>query len=186
MMNKIAVIVAVESESPELVKQSGVYLSGLGKINAARTTTEIILQHRPDLIINFGSAGGITVNSGLHRVSKLIQRDMNCSGLGYSPGVTPFELNHDVIELDCQGVICGTGDNFVAGQPPEINCDIVDMEAYSIASVCRHHQVSFASWKWISDTADHNASTEWVNNNHLGQNYFVEIYHEILKTRRLP
>ena len=42
-MSKVIVVVALASEAPELIKFSNVRLTGLGKVNAARSTTEIIL-----------------------------------------------------------------------------------------------------------------------------------------------
>ena len=46
---KVGVIVAMESELRSL-RDSGVeaYLSGIGKVNAARCATELILRHKPD------------------------------------------------------------------------------------------------------------------------------------------
>jgi adenosylhomocysteine nucleosidase len=179
-MNKIVFIVAVVDEAPKLLKLPNVYLSGLGKINAARSTTDIIIRERPNLIVNFGTAGGITVGPGLHRVSRIVQRDMNCQSLGFEVGVTPFDEMPYEIVLNCDGVTCGTGDNFVSGQPIGMECDVVDMEAYSIAKVCQHYQVPFASWKWISDSADDLAGQDWTDNNHLGQDHYIEIYKKLL------
>lgn len=178
-MSKVIVVVALASEAPELITFSNVRLTGLGKVNAARSTTEIILREQPDLIVNFGTAGGITVNSGLHPVASVVQRDMNCSGLGVEPGVTPFDAIDSKITLNSHGVVCGTGDNFVAGRPVEIPCDIVDMEAYAIARVCQYYGVKFRCWKWISDSADDGAGSTWTESVHSGEQHFLKIYQQI-------
>lgn len=179
MKNNIAVIVAVATEAPELVRLPNVHVSGLGKINAAAKTAEVILTDRPVMIVNFGSAGGITVGHGLHRVARLLQRDINCLDLGYPVGATPFETLADLIDLECEGVTCGTGDNFVAGQPAELACDIVDMEAYAVARVCQRFGIPFACWKWVSDRADAAAGDEWLKKHHCGRDHFFDIYQNL-------
>ena len=58
---KIGVIVAMESEYEALLNAGveNVVKAGIGKVNAARATAELILTERPDCIINSGVAGGI-------------------------------------------------------------------------------------------------------------------------------
>lgn len=178
-MNKIAVLIAVPDEAPDMINLPNVFVTGLGKINAAISATEIIIQHRPDLIVNFGSAGGVDVDSGLHRIAKIVQRDINCSALGFDSGCTPFDLHPATIDLGCNGIVCGTGDNFVAGQPVEIPCNVVDMEAYAIAHACRRFSVPFACWKWVSDSADAAAADDWNANLSNGQEHFLKIYNSL-------
>ena len=61
------------------------------------------------------------------------------------------------------GVVCGTGDKF-AISTPEIDCDIVDMEAYAIAKTCLKQEIDFRSFKYISDSADEKRGTrEQIN-----------------------
>ena len=58
---KIGVIVAMESEYEALLNAGveNVVKAGIGKVNAARATAELILTERPDCIINSGVAVGI-------------------------------------------------------------------------------------------------------------------------------
>lgn len=56
--------------------------------------------------------------------------------------------------------ICGTGDNFVTeGGSPDWN--VVDMEAYVFAKVCRFEKVPFACLKFITDGADGQAAASF-------------------------
>ena len=49
------------------------------------------------------------------------------------------------------------------------------MEAYAIAKVCKLENIKFKCFKYISDNADDNASTDWNKNLALGAKSF-QIY----------
>ena len=165
-------IMALESEAPALATHARVAVSGLGKINAAIAATRIILQHSPDIVINVGTAGGVTVGPGLHQPQRFVQRDMRCEALGYGRGATPFESEPAMIELG-PGLICSTGDDFVTqGADLADLCDLVDMEAYAIAKVCQRFGVGFACWKWVSDQADHDSPEHWQQQVAAGEQHF--------------
>ena len=72
-------------------------------------------------------------------------------------------------------VICGTGDSFVKSQL-EIVCDIVDMEAYALAKVCKIHDIEFKCYKYISDYANDDSSYDWLANCHKGANHFLSLF----------
>ena len=42
--------------------------------------------------------------------------------------------------------------------------NVVDMEAYAIAKICKKHKVDFKCYKYISDSADSKASKDWLKN----------------------
>ena len=42
--------------------------------------------------------------------------------------------------------------------------DVVDMEAYAIAKVCKLENIEFRCFKYISDNADKNAGIDWKKN----------------------
>ncbi len=46
------------------------------------------------------------------------------------------------------------------------------MESYAIAKTCLKEQVTFRSWKYISDSADENSATDWEENVHKGNSLF--------------
>ena len=175
-MNTI-VLLAIEQEAPALVGVPGVYFTGVGKVNAAITATALIMQHRPRHIINFGTAGGITVRPGFYQCTRFVQRDMLCQGLGFAPGATPFEtsvyLGHDA------ALTCSTGDDFVMNPNLSIPADVVDMEAYAIAKVCLKYQVNFECWKYISDQANHDANSEWQQHVSQGQQHYIARLHDL-------
>lgn len=167
------VLVALQAEAPDLFQHSWVFDTGVGKVNAAMRTTALIMSHGPQRIINFGTAGGVTVSTGLHRCNRFVQRDMRCEALGYAPGETPFQMPI-VIESPGPGVICGTGDSFVTGEDLPMRVDLVDMEAYAIAAVCYHYGVEFECWKYITDQADDTAHVDWKQSIAQGQPHYVQ------------
>ena len=72
-----------------------------------------------------------------------------------------------------EGVTCGTGDKFVTSTP-KLKTDIVDMEAFAIAKVCKLKNIDFRCFKFISDNADSEAKNDWVDNVSRGTKLFIE------------
>ena len=171
---KILILVALQDElDANEIGDFKVYYSGVGKVNAAIKTLQVIQKHSPDLIINFGTAGSLNPRlSGLLEVGSFYQRDMDASPLGFEIGQTPFEDEKE-LSFGRQGVSCGTGDMFVTSSPA-LKTDIVDMEAFAIAKVCKLKNIDFRCFKFISDNADNEAKDDWVDNVSLGAKLFIE------------
>jgi adenosylhomocysteine nucleosidase len=171
------ILIALKAEAPELSFSMKVFYTGVGKVNAAMTAAELIAKHRPKRVINFGTAGGITVKSGFHQVSKFVQRDMMCCELGSLPGQTPFE---DTIIIDNgDGLTCSTGDNFVTNSNLLIPADVVDMEAYAIAKVCKKHNIEFLCYKFVSDGANSDSLIDWRSTVSQGQVHYLNKLKEL-------
>lgn len=169
------IVFALESEAPNLAQYENVFFLGVGKVNAAIATMRLISAYNPKRIINLGTAGGITVDKGIHRVNKLIQHDVNLKPLGLNPG---FHLHDElsVISLSGEGVTCASGDFFVL-EPDKLrtDCDIVEMEAYSIVKACKVMNVEVEVYKYISDSADANAIQEWRDNVSEGERHYLQV-----------
>ena len=151
---------------------------GIGKVNAAVGTAELVRTFAPDAVVSTGVAGGIDACLGVMDVvvsSSIVYHDVWC-GMGCEYGQiqgmpaifaagerlwkTAFSLN-DVEGNNTKihaGLIC-TGDQFIT------NCDeldkiktnfpaglAVDMESAAIAQVCHIYGVPFVSFRIISDT----------------------------------
>ena len=168
------ILVALEIETPKMSQWANVFFTGVGKVNAAMTAAQLIERHKPNVVWNFGTAGGITVDSGIHEVTQFVQRDMVCGGIGCEPGQTPFESG--IVLGNGDGLTCSTGDNFVSDPNLEIPADLVDMEAYAIAKVCERAGVEFRCYKYVSDQADGDASSEWSKTVANGEPHFIEVY----------
>lgn len=161
-------------------------LSGIGKVNAALSTA-LVLQHRPDFVINTGSAGGL--GSGLKVGDVVIgtqtaHHDVDVTAFGYAIGHVPrmparFEsdpalcaaaekaaaaFEHAAVH---RGLIV-SGDQFVHSSESvaEVrrhfpDAQAVEMEAAAIAQSCHRFGVPFVVVRAISDLADEQADTSF-------------------------
>jgi adenosylhomocysteine nucleosidase len=174
----IVVIVALENELSRRRLPGDVEIvhSGVGKVNAAIATSQVILTRRPALIVNYGTAGRI--NSRLHGlldVARVVQRDMMAMPLA-ERGTTPFAAEAAQIHSGFDGVLCATGDSFVTRVDPwlgERQVDVVDMELYAIAHACRRYGVPWRSFKFVTDDANEQAADDWSGKVNDGENFFI-------------
>ena len=167
-------LVALEKELPkQLIPTWNIYYTGVGKVNAALSVVAAFNLYKPNVIINYGTVGSLNPKlSGLIKVNKFFQRDMDVRPLGFKMGETPYdEIN--TITLDYEGYSCGTGDNFVTGKQ-KLETDIVDMESYPIAKFCLLNNLSFFCYKYISDNANKDAANDWELNIQKGADLFVK------------
>lgn len=171
---KTIILVALPEELDSSLVDMPVVYTGVGLSNAAMMTYDAIIEHSPDLVINYGSAGSLKNFKGLLAVNRVCQRDADCSPLrerGYMLGENVLYYHSEE-----DGVYCGSGNNFVTN--PDLwtldHCDIVDMELWSIAKVCEYHSVKWISRKWISDNADSAAGNTWEAALTAGQQEFVK------------
>ncbi|RVU85749.1 5'-methylthioadenosine nucleosidase [Leucothrix sargassi] len=177
------IVAALEMETPELEQLAPVIHTGVGKVNAAIKLYEAILKYQPDVVINYGTAGAISKQSGLLKVDTFIQRDMDTRGIGTPRGVTPF----DKVEAlpAAQGIVLGTGDSFVTNpkvelEGLEIEIDLIDMEAYALKEVCEHLNVPFECYKFVSDDTNEDSSSDWAENVAKGAKLFKAFAEEEL------
>ena len=169
--------------------------SGIGKVNAAIQTVELIRQHKPDVIISTGCAGGNGDDINVQDVvvsTQLAYHDVYCGeAIGHSvygqvQGLPArFEADPHLLSKAQQtgakpGLIV-TGDWFVdtkekmreiIGHFPEAKA--VDMESAAIAQACYIYKVPFISFRVISDIPlrDTNASMYHDFWNTIAQNSF--------------
>ena len=171
---KTLILVALPEELDKNLVDHPVVYTGVGLSNAAMHTTSAILKHRPDRVINYGSAGSLKGITGLNSVTSVCQRDADCSPLrerGYMLGENVLYYHSKEV-----GVKVGSGNNFVTNpdQWTLDHCDLVDMELWSIAKVCEHVKIPWISRKWVSDNADGEAGATWEDALLAGQTAFVE------------
>ena len=174
-MNRIFVA-ALKEETPNL---DFFHYTGVGKINATYNLTKIINKYKPKEVINFGTAGAIDRElNGIIECTKFYQRDMDVTGLmNLKIGQTPFDEINEIINSN-DGYSCGSGDNFVTSGI-SIKVDVVDMEAYALAKVCKLENIKFRCFKFISDNADETANSDWIKNCEKGAKLFKHKLKEI-------
>ena len=186
-MSDLALIMALPNESKGLFEQAGVqvHYSGIGKVNAAFKAFDVIQKTGCKTLLNLGSAGSSQFDAhALVEVTTFVQRDMDVSPLGFAVGVTPMDDDHPAeIHLEAyfphlEKGICGTGDSFETGIP-KVPCDLVDMEGYAIAKVCKKLGVRFISVKYITDGANSTAHLDWEENLLLGAQKLLKLYQTV-------
>src|SRR5580692_8857273 len=171
-------VLALRAESAGVFEAAGepVLYCGVGKVNAAIALTRELTRYAlraqdPPLVVNFGSAGSRVIAAGtLVGCHEFVQRDMDVRGLGYAVGVTPYDdapsrLIFDPVFTHLPAAVCGSGDSF-ATAGVDLDCGVVDMEAYALAKVCWNEKARFACAKYVTDGADHTAATDWQRNVH--------------------
>lgn len=187
-MKKIVLLAATTMEVPgELIDLYGfpVYYTGVGKINAAKTTQWIADTQEPDEIINFGSCGCVSNNIETGRLLQVGSVHNDIEAYPFAPyGVTPFS-NEEKIKLGSSSVSCLTADRFYDKYRTDYSkayteklkdVTIVDMELYAIAQVCNENSIKCTSYKWVSDSG---MADQWSENREIGFDKFQKIIERI-------
>ena len=187
MNNRVAILSAIPAELngfPEEDWESQILYTGVGKINATKTLMEhaMHLRNWNYSIINYGTAAKVSdkIEVGkLYEVTNFIQRDMDVTPLGFQNYETPWgNRNISFLTTTLDGITCGTGDSFyLHNEETQNDFDIVDMEAYALATVCKDYDIPFRCFKYISDSGD---PQEWQENASKGVDLFLEKLQEIL------
>lgn len=161
--------------------------SGIGKVNAAMSTTILLERFQPDVVINTGSAGGFlsSLNVGDIVIStEVVHHDVDVTAFGYAYGQVPgmparYTADTKLIEAaeksaahirDIQVVkgLIATGDSFM-NDPARVefvrtqfsNLYAVEMEAAAIAQVCFQFGVPFVVIRALSDIAGKESSVSF-------------------------
>jgi len=166
-MLKILVTYAVQGEFTEIKwPDVEVYYvrTGIGKVKSAFHLSEAIQQVKPDIVINQGTAGTINHQVGDVFVCRhFVDRDMHkMTGLGMEYRIDSSELlaARGFCQHWTESATCNTGDSFLT-ELTDIEGDVVDMEAYAQAFVCRAKEIPFISVKYVSDVIGQNSVKHW-------------------------
>lgn len=153
--------------------------SGIGKVNAAMSTTVLLYEFKPDVVINTGSAGGYDPNLEVGAIvisDEVRHHDVDVTIFDYEIGQVPqlpaaFKSDEKLMKIAKEavseigehqytvGLIC-SGDAFmndpqrveqVRGHFPEMIA--VEMEAAAVAQVCYQFNTPFVVIRALSDIA---------------------------------
>lgn len=170
---RILVTYAVQGEFTELKfpgmigedeVQIGYLRTGVGKVKSTYHLSEALRSAQPDLVINVGTAGAIHHQVGdIFVCRRFIDRDMQKLvdfGLEYEIDSAELLAQRGYC-LHWQGEgVCNTGDTFLT-ELSDVKGDVVDMEAYAQAFVCRAKNVPFISVKYVTDIIGQNSVKHW-------------------------
>ncbi|HWI89964.1 MAG TPA: hypothetical protein VNT20_01765 [Flavisolibacter sp.] len=180
LSEKTLFVFALPSEAAEEFEHVNKVFVGIGKVNAAYELTSAIRKHKPQLIINLGSAGSNFFKRGeVICCTKFIQRDMDVRGLGFKLYETPFSnidplLNYGIKIKGLPEGVCGSGDSFEMNHSVS-DYDVIDMEAYPLAYISMMENIPFLCLKYISDGADGTAADDWAVQVHNAATAFRKI-----------
>lgn len=157
--------------------------SGIGKVNAAKSTTILHEKFAPEFIINAGSAGGLKHHHSVGDIiisDEVIHHDVDATVFNYKLGQVPqmpevFVADKTLIKLVETSIknsnlsfdkgTIGTGDSFIGNEKQAgfiktqfPNVLGVDMEAASIAQICYTYQTPFVIIRALSDIAGKDSS----------------------------
>jgi adenosylhomocysteine nucleosidase len=181
----IPVMIALNAELPDELPEPYVKcVMGVGKIKATIATMKAIQKYRPTRLINYGTAGSLNrdFSEGIYQIAVVGQRDMDVRALGCKLGETPYSKEHWITLSDVETrPTLTSGDSFVSFVP-ELKSDLVDMEAYAIAMVCRDQKVPLDVYKFVSDNADAEAPRTWEENVNAGSVEFIRLLKSLENT----
>lgn len=153
--------------------------SGVGKVNAAMSTTILLQQFKPDVVINTGSAGGFDENLDVGAIvisDEVRHHDVDVTIFGYEIGQmagmpTAYKSDEQLIDIAKKavsevgehqygvGLIC-SGDAFMNDPVRVANVrehfptmKAVEMEAAAVAQVCHQFETPFVVIRALSDIA---------------------------------
>ena len=161
LIMKILLVYAIPEEKIEINIPNAevIYVeTGMGKVNASMHLMRAICEHHPDMVINFGSAGTLNHKVGdIIVCNRFIDRDLRKVTIDGVISEIEFE------KLNFSNSIwgtCNTGDSFIT-EGNDIEGDVIDMESYAEADVCREMGIPFVSVKYVTDIVGQNSSQEW-------------------------
>lgn len=172
LIMKILLVYAIPEEKIEvnIPNAEVIYVeTGIGKVNAAMHTMRAICEYHPDVVINLGSAGTLNHKVGdIIVCNRFVDRDLRKVTL--DGVISEIEFDRDAINriflsehlMDHAKLIgtCNTGDSFIT-QGTDIEGDVIDMESYAVADVCRNMGIPFIAVKYVTDVVGQNSAQEW-------------------------
>lgn len=174
-----AFVIAMECEAeavrPRLAPGDRMYVSGVGKVNAAAAAQKAISDGAGE-VLNVGVAGGFAGKAeifGVYEVSRAVEYDFDLSEInGTSKGVHD-ERDTPYFTLAVKGVfpalVLGTGDRFGDGEGDlplleSLGVGVRDMEGAAVAHVCEKAGVPCRALKCITNIVGRGSTGSYQEN----------------------
>lgn len=176
-------VMALRQESQGLFEAQSIQplYCGVGLVNASfylqkHIITSAAANSKISRVVNLGTAGSPTFKQGsLVECTSFVQRRT-----GLQIPVQSIVLHIPAI-TSLAPVTCGSADFVETTTSPHTKCDIMDMEAYSLAFVCQQYKIPFHCIKYISDHSDTNTVNDWKKNLQHSAESLLKIYNEYFK-----
>lgn len=160
--------------------------SGIGKTASAFATMKLLSMFSPSHIINIGLCGAVDNNLSIgdtFLIDDVYQAD------AYIPFEVENFMQHINVNLFGEGRVhktksLATVDRFVNEINDSlgfnINADLVDMEGYSVAYVCRENMTPYTLIKSVSDFCNKESDTELFDNLTIAMNNGLSLLKQII------
>ena len=182
--------------------------SGVGKVNAARTTQVLLDNFEVEFVINAGAAGAVNylLNIGDIVIAKhVVQHDFDITAFGHSKGyitgvgdkvqcdlglVSAFEnmlKNMPELSYNIKLGIVASGDIFCTSIDmknkinSKFNADVVDMECAAVGQVCYLDDIPFISIRCILDVPDGQNKKTFDDNLKLASKRCAKLIYDFCK-----
>lgn len=171
-------------------------ISGIGKVSAAIAAQSAIDEYSPEVVLNFGTAGGLGESvcaKSFYAVSECCQYDFDLTAIddvpvGYIQDYDTVFFKSYTENIDfLPKVKLATSDRFTHEEKDvkivkELGCSVTDMEGCAIAQVCASNNVVFYAIKAVSDVLGSGIQAEEFssNMNYIRQN-FPSIIEKVLE-----
>ncbi|MGL5591606.1 MAG: 5'-methylthioadenosine/S-adenosylhomocysteine nucleosidase [Mycoplasmoidaceae bacterium] len=163
--------------------------SGIGKVNSAISTYNLITSFKVKKIINIGTAGAFSDDLKINDLvicNKFFSYDVDLTAFNYKIGQMAKEkdnffsfnnskkfINAIKKDFEIKKGNVASGDSFISSKNykkylifKEEKIDVIDMEAWSIANVCNKNKINFISFKVVSDLINQPSSEKQFKINH--------------------
>ncbi len=165
---KILISFALPEEMPDFAASESVRViaTRVGKANAAYKLTKNIVDFKPDIVVNAGTSGTVKWNVG----------DIVVARRFYDRDLAPLTIEGVVSEIEVGEALhipsiienreafgdftVNTGDDFVTDLS-NVAGDVIDMEGFAQAMVCKEENIPFVSVKYITDIIGQNSVKVW-------------------------
>jgi len=178
--------------------------SGVGKVNAGRTTQIIIDKFEVTAVINTGSAGALDERLKVGDVvvsTGLVQHDFDVTAFGREKGFVSgvgkiFEANTRLIdicdkeltlaEISFYKGLIATGDRFLSSKDEKIEVRdefgamCAEMEGAAVAHVCKLCNVPFVAIRSISDELNGEANVDFNEFLEMASNRCAKIIYSLI------
>lgn len=189
-------------------KQVVVCMTGVGKVNAAVCTQQLIESFGVDAIIFTGVAGALDPSLEIGDIvvsTECLQHDMDVTALGFKRGMIPYQ-DHSIFVADaslvslakasCDKLFPGkavlgrvlSGDQFIANPEvvsqlrQELDGACCEMEGSAVAQVCAMHQIPYVVIRSMSDKADGSADVSFAEFTKLASQNSYAIVEDMVRT----
>lgn len=163
---KIIAICAIDQEAVKFeLPNAEIHFiqGGVGKTLSAFHLTKAICEIKPDMVINFGTAGTVKHNvDDIIVCNRFVDRDLRKVSIDCIESEYQFKPIKGLpfLEKVKEYGTCNTGDSFVT-ELADLEGDVVDMEAFAEATVCHETNIPFVSVKCVTDVIGQNSVKHW-------------------------